>query len=84
MWWAGAAAPARFIVSILPLAAFPVAMLWTRSRVLVLLFLVGSIALIAPRVFVDEGRFIYNNRSGFDATLLWLSASVDVPSESLA
>lgn len=80
MWWAGAAAPARFIVSILPLAALPIAMLWTRSRALVLLFLLGSIALIAPRVFIDEGRFIYNNRSSYDVTLLWLTSSVDLPS----
>lgn len=80
MWWAGAAAPARFVVSILPLAALPIAMVWTRARVVVLLFLLVSIALVAPRAFVDEGRLIYNNRSGFDATLLWLTSSVDLPS----
>jgi hypothetical protein len=80
MWWAGAAAPARFIVSILPLAALPIAMMWTRSRAVVLLFLLGSILLIAPRAFVDEGRFIYNNRSGVDATLAWFTSSVDLPS----
>jgi len=80
MWWAGAAAPARFIVSILPLAALPIAMLWSRARVLVLLFLLGSILLIAPRAFVDEGRFIYNNRSGVDATLAWLTSSVNLSS----
>jgi hypothetical protein len=32
MWWAGSAAPARFLVSILPLAALPIAVVWSRSR----------------------------------------------------
>lgn len=80
MWWAGAAAPARFVVSILPLAALPIAMVWPRSRVITGVLLLISIALVWPRAFVDSGRFIYNNRSGFDATVLWLSSSVDLPS----
>ncbi|MEO7157374.1 MAG: hypothetical protein ABI039_07430, partial [Vicinamibacterales bacterium] len=84
MWWAGAAAPARFLVAILPLAALPIAMLVSgrsnAAHMPVLLLLVISIALLYPRAFVDGGRFIYNNRSGFDATLLWLTSSVDLPS----
>jgi hypothetical protein len=80
MWWAGAAAPGRFVVSILPLAALPIAMIWSRSRVIAGLLLIVSIALVVPRGFVDSGRFIYNNRSGFDATLLWLTSSIDLPS----
>lgn len=84
MWWAGAAAPARFLVAILPLAALPIAMLASgrssAAHMPILVLLVISIALVYPRAFVDGGRFIYNNRSGFDATLLWLTSSVDLPS----
>jgi len=80
MWWAGSAAPARFLVSILPLAALPIAVVWSRSRAIGLLLLLVSIAFVFPRAFVDGGRFIYNSRSGFDATLLWLTSSVDLPS----
>jgi hypothetical protein len=80
MWWAGNAAPARFVVSILPLAALPIATAWPKSRIIAGFLLLLSVALLFPRAFVDSGRFIYNNRSGFDATLLWLSSSVDLPS----
>ena len=80
MWWAGSAAPARFLVSILPLAALPIAVVWSRSRAFGWLLLAISIGLVYPRAFVDSGRFIYNSRSGFDATLLWLTSSVDLPS----
>ncbi len=80
MWWAGSAAPARFLVSILPLAALPVAAVWARSRAIGLLLLLASVAFVFPRAFVDSGRFIYNNRSGVDATLMWLTSSVDLAS----
>jgi hypothetical protein len=33
--------------------------------------------LIVPRALVESGRFIYNNRSGIDATLQWLAPSVE-------
>jgi hypothetical protein len=82
MWWAGNAAPARFVVSILPLAALPIAAGVARSRAirpLTLVLLAISAALLLPRAFEDGGRFIYNNRSGVDATLHWLSSSVDLP-----
>lgn len=80
MWWAGAAAPARFVVSILPLAALPIAMIWPKSRAIAGVLLLVSIALIAPRAFIESGRFIYNNRSGIDATVQWLTSSIDLPS----
>jgi hypothetical protein len=79
MWWAGAAAPARFLVAILPLAALPIAVIAGRLPVVTILLLLVSTALMVPRAFVDEGRFVYNNRSGIDATLRWLSANVDLP-----
>jgi hypothetical protein len=87
MWWAGSAAPARFLVAILPLAAIPIAMIWSgnakdasaRLPVMAILLLVVSVALIVPRAFEDSGRFIYNSRSGIDATLRWLAPGVDLP-----
>jgi hypothetical protein len=95
MWWAGSAAPARFLVAILPLAAIPIAMIFSgttrdagaptsethssRVPVLTVLLLTVSVALILPRAFEDSGRFIYNSRSGVDATLRWLAPGVDLP-----
>lgn len=82
MWWGGAAAPGRFLAAILPLAALPIAVAVSRSttlRTVTLVLVVVSVALILPRAFEDYGRFIYNNRSGIDATLGWLTANVDLP-----
>ena len=81
MWWAGSAAPARFLVSILPLAALLIAVAFSglpQWRMPVVILLVISIGLMLPRAFVEGGRFIFNNRSGVDATLEWLNASVDL------
>lgn len=88
MWWAGSAAPARFLIAILPLAALPIAMLFSSSPqrgesiglpVLTMLLLIISVGLVLPRAFVESGRFIYNNRGSLDATLEWLSQTVDLP-----
>jgi hypothetical protein len=81
MWWAGSAAPGRFLVAILPLAALPIAAVWVgpARRWPALWLLVISVGLIVPRAFVEGGRFIYNNRSGIDATVQWLASSVDLP-----
>lgn len=78
MWWGGAAAPGRFLIAILPLAALPLAVICSQSnalRTVALVLTVASAALIVPRALEDNGRFIYNNRSGIDATLQWLSAN---------
>lgn len=83
MWWAGSAAPARFLVSILPMAVLPIAALVGRSRRSLiwgcLILLIVSVALVIPRVFIEGGRFIFNNRAPLDATLEWLSHTVDLP-----
>jgi hypothetical protein len=87
MWWAGSAAPARFLVAVLPLAALPIAMIFrgTQSNlssallVVTVLLLTFSVGLVFPRAVVEGGRFIYNNRGGVDATLEWLSQTVDLP-----
>jgi hypothetical protein len=84
MWWAGSAAPARFLIAILPLAALPIAVMfsgkvrWSSITVAVILLIV-SMGLVVPRAMVESGRFIYNNRGSLDATLEWLSQSVDLP-----
>ena len=89
MWWAGSAAPARFLIAVLPLAALPIAMVFAEqparrslgeggAKVALLVLLLVSIALIFPRTFVESGRFIYNNRGAMDATLEWLSQSVNL------
>jgi hypothetical protein len=85
MWWAGSAAPARFLVAVLPLAALPIGASFrtgaspARFSLMTILLLVISIGLVVPRVLVEGGRFIFNGRGAFDATLEWLSQSVDVP-----
>lgn len=82
MWWGGAAAPGRFLVAVLPLAALPMAKAYAGSRTVrsvALVLAVVSAALLVPRAFEDNGRFIFNNRSGLDATVQWLSANADLP-----
>ena len=83
MWWGGAAAPGRFLVAILPLAALPMAKAWAGGGILrpvALVLSVVSATLIVPRAIEDSGRFIFNNRSGVDATVQWLSANTLLPS----
>jgi hypothetical protein len=74
MWWAGSAAPARFLVAVLPLAALPIATLVSTPAILLLLV---SVAIVIPRGFVESGRFIINSRGGVDPSLRWLSYNVD-------
>lgn len=81
MWWAGSAAPGRFLVAMLPLAALPIAMLSGKAsplKPLTILLLLISVALVIPRGFVEGGRFIFNNRGSFDATLEWLSQTINL------
>jgi hypothetical protein len=81
MWWGGTSAPARFIGALLPLAAIPVGCLWVaypRLRLALLMLLVTSIALVAPRIAAEGGRFIFTSRNVFDATIEWLSRNVDL------
>ena len=82
MWWAGSAAPGRFLVSILPLAVLPMAAFLGTGRGLrswmPLILLIVSVALVIPRALVEDGRFIFNNRAEFDATIEWLSQTVDL------
>lgn len=79
MWWAGSAAPARFLASVLPLAVLPIAVLWKERRsTFVLLLLMVSIALVVPRAFVEGGRFIFNGRGVIDPTLEWLSQTINL------
>ena len=76
MWWAGSAAPARFLVAVLPIAALAIAMVG--KEVITVLLLVVSVALAVPRGLVEGGRFIVNNRGGIDGTIEWITRSVDL------
>ncbi len=82
MWWGGISAPARFLVSVMPLAALPLAAWWPRQsasgRTFTLVLLFTSLLLVWPRAFVEGGRLLYSDRSGFDLALSWLSPSVDL------
>lgn len=81
MWWGGTSAPARLLAAILPLGALPLACAWARVRWLripaLLLLLVGA-AMIFPRVLVEDGRFIFNTRNGFDPAIEWVARHVDL------
>ena len=76
MWWAGSAAPARFLVAVLPVAVLPIALVGREAESLLLL--VVSIALALPRGLVEGGRFIVNNRGAIDGTIEWITRSVDL------
>lgn len=83
MWWGGTSAPARFLVALMPIAALPIAWWWGRQssawRALTVLVLLLSVLSVLPRAWVDGGRLLYNNRTGFDLMLDWASQSVDLP-----
>jgi hypothetical protein len=76
MWWAGNAAPGRFLVALLPVAALPIAMVG--SELVTIVLLIVSVVLAVPRAIVESGRFIFNNRGGVDATVEWITRSVDL------
>jgi hypothetical protein len=81
MWWGGTSAPGRFLGALLPLAAIPIACAWTaypRLRMAMLLLLLTSIALVVPRLTEDGGRLVFTSRNTFDATVEWLSRTVDL------
>ena len=81
MWWGGTSAPARFLDALVPLAAIPIASAWTaypRLRLATLLLWLGSVALVVPRLMVEGGRFVFESRNVFDATIEWLSRNVDL------
>lgn len=76
MWWAGSAAPARFLVAVLPIAVLPIALVG--RNVITILLLVVSVGVTIPRGVAEGGRFIVNNRGGVDGTIEWLARSVDL------
>ncbi|MGE3488397.1 MAG: hypothetical protein AB7N29_00215 [Vicinamibacterales bacterium] len=82
MWWGGISSPARFLAALAPLAALPIASWWPRqsaaARTLTLLLLLISVAAVWPRAFVDGGRLLYSDRSGYDLALGWAAQSVDL------
>lgn len=83
-WWGGVSAPARYFAALLPLAVPPLAWWWRERgslswRSLTLLTLLLSVATIVPKLVVDGGLLVYNDRAGFDFFLDWAAQSVDLP-----
>lgn len=82
MWWGGLSSPARFLVALTPLAALPIAAWWpgqsAAARALTLLLLLISVAAVWPRAFVDAGRLLYSDRTGYDLTLGWAAQAIDL------
>jgi hypothetical protein len=81
MWWGGTSAPARFLGALLPVAALLIACAWKtypQLRVAMLLLLLGSVALVVPRLTEESGRLVFTSRNVFDATIEWLSRNVDL------
>jgi hypothetical protein len=84
MWWGGDAAPARFLVPILLLGAWPAAWLFSRARReatrgLALAALTISVLLTASMVLVNHGGLIFNNRNASALWLRWLAPAIDLP-----
>jgi hypothetical protein len=84
MWWGGVSSPARFVAAVLPIAAIPIAWWWERRssvgwRALTLFILFLSVIAVVPRVSVEHGALIYNDRNGFDLLLDWASQNVNLP-----
>lgn len=83
MWWGGHSAPARFLVAALPLLAPPLAAWWhqgsaARRSLTLLLFALGLATLI-PRIVVEHGALLFNDRDGYDVMLDWANRSVNLP-----
>lgn len=83
MWWGGWSAPARFLVCLLPLSVPLLALAWqaagrTGRSVCVALILIGAANVLA-RMFLLDGRLLYNFRDGHDVLLDWLSRTVNLP-----
>lgn len=84
MWWGGVSSPARFVAAVLPIAALPVAWWWESRpragwRALTLLLLLVSILAVIPRIVIEHGALLYNDRNGFDLFLDWASQTVNLP-----
>jgi hypothetical protein len=81
MWWAGTTPPARFLVSIAPLAVAPIAIWYSASSVLArtagLAALVVSLCMTATMT-ADRGAFVFNFRDGMSRIALWLTPVVDL------
>lgn len=84
MWWGGVSAPARFVAAVLPVLAVPIAWWWRSrpsvpARALTLILLSASVLGVVPRVEVEHGAMVYNDRNGYDLLLDWAARSVNLP-----
>lgn len=82
VWWGGDAAPARFLVVVLPAVALWLAHLWTRSGAPVRRLLSLALAITATMTVlyatVDDGGRAFNFPDGRGSIFEGLSQSVDV------
>lgn len=83
MWWAGnPATPARFMMSLLPLLAVPVAVAWTRfnasARALAATLVAVGAGLTAVLLSVDHAGLAWNYRWANAEWLEWISPIVNL------
>lgn len=83
MWWAGASAPARFLVPLLLPLALPAAVAWASierraTRAWAFLLLAASAGLSLTLLVADGGRLAYNVRDGYARLWDWASPLVDL------
>jgi hypothetical protein len=83
MWWAGYAAPARFLVPIALVLVVPTAVWFasarrTTTRVFSVATLLVSLMITASLVAIDGGIAIFNSRTGTSELLQRLSPVVDL------
>jgi len=81
-WWGGFGGPARYLAATLPIAALPIAWMWSAggplSRMVTVLTLLVSVVMLGLRVFVDGGNMVYAEAVGPDPLVQWLARSVDL------
>lgn len=83
MWWGGWSAPARFLVTLLPLVGIGAAVAWQHAsrratRAVMLASLGLSTAMTAALVWVDRGRLAYDIRQTDALWLEWAGPLVDL------
>lgn len=83
VWFGGTSSPARFLVPVLPLAAFFVAMWWPNARASLRWAYVFSVALggtlLGLGAVADRGVRLVGDPDGRFTIFEWMSAVVDVP-----
>lgn len=75
-WWGEWCPPARYLATLAPLAAAPLAALWARDRTAITAVLVGLLSvpgLLVSAAFMRDPQMMYNHPTGLSNLLLALS-----------